>query len=228
MLRTQRRCDERLEPMPVEEGVAALGKLDGVVANAGICPLGSDDPQAFMDALTVDFNGVVNAIEVALPHVSAGRLIVANGSLAAMMNGTGANPAYGTTGGQGIRWPSGWSHHYQRSRNCCRLQGIRANAVHPTNCNTNILNSEVMYRQFRPDLDHPTLEDALPGFPSMSPSRSSVILATALGYFARSRFRTLLPQCLPFDILGHIDALHRRDRTGMRRFGSEASTFAEL
>src|SRR5690606_14295503 len=32
----------------VEVGVAEFGRLDGVVAQAGICPLGSDDPQAFL------------------------------------------------------------------------------------------------------------------------------------------------------------------------------------
>jgi NAD(P)-dependent dehydrogenase (short-subunit alcohol dehydrogenase family) len=45
---------------------------------------------------------------------------------------------------------------------------IRANAVHPTNCNTNMLNSDVMYGVFRPDLEHPTREDALPAFPALN------------------------------------------------------------
>jgi SDR family mycofactocin-dependent oxidoreductase len=153
----------------VEQGVAAFGKLDGVVANAGICPLGSDDPQAFMDAFTVDFNGVVNAIEAALPHVSEGGSIVATGSLAAMMNGTGASPAYGT-GGQGYSLAKRMVASFINDLAVVvGPKGIRANAVHPTNCNTNMLNSEVMFRQFRPDLEHPTREDALPGFATMSP-----------------------------------------------------------
>ena len=153
----------------VEQGVAAFGKLDGVVANAGICPLGSDDPQAFMDAFTVDFNGVVNAIEAALPHVSEGDSLVATGSLAAMLNGTGASPAYGT-GGQGYSLAKRMVASFINDLAVVvGPKGIRANAVHPTNCNTNMLNSEVMFRQFRPDLEHPTREDALPGFATMSP-----------------------------------------------------------
>lgn len=153
----------------VEQGVAAFGKLDGVVANAGICPLGSDDPQAFMDAFTVDFNGVVNAIEAALPHVSEGGSLVATGSLAAMLNGTGASPAYGT-GGQGYSLAKRMVASFINDLAVVvGPKGIRANAVHPTNCNTNMLNSEVMFRQFRPDLEHPTREDALPGFATMSP-----------------------------------------------------------
>ncbi|WP_029431772.1 SDR family oxidoreductase, partial [Blastococcus sp. URHD0036] len=43
---------------------------------------------------------------------------------------------------------------------------IRANVVHPTNCNTNMLNSAPMYRAFRPDLENPTREDALLAFPA--------------------------------------------------------------
>ena len=43
-------------------------------------------------------------------------------------------------------------------------RGIRANVVHPTNCNTDMLQSEPMYRSFRPDLENPTRADAEPVF----------------------------------------------------------------
>jgi NAD(P)-dependent dehydrogenase (short-subunit alcohol dehydrogenase family) len=46
-------------------------------------------------------------------------------------------------------------------------QSIRVNAIHPTNVNTPMLNSDPMYRQFRPDLEHPTRDDALLAFPAM-------------------------------------------------------------
>jgi NAD(P)-dependent dehydrogenase (short-subunit alcohol dehydrogenase family) len=42
---------------------------------------------------------------------------------------------------------------------------IRANVVHPTNCNTDMLRSEPMYRSFRPDLENPGWEDAVQAFP---------------------------------------------------------------
>ena len=44
------------------------------------------------------------------------------------------------------------------------MRGIRANVIHPTNCNTDMLQSEPMYRSFRPDLEHPTQADAEPVF----------------------------------------------------------------
>src|SRR3979409_99037 len=48
--------------------VAEFGKLDVVVANAGICPLGAHLPiQAFADAFDVDFIGVVKPVHAAVP-----------------------------------------------------------------------------------------------------------------------------------------------------------------
>ena len=44
------------------------------------------------------------------------------------------------------------------------VRGIRANVVHPTNCNTDMLQSPPMYKSFRPDLDNPTRADAEPVF----------------------------------------------------------------
>ncbi len=52
------------------DAVAQLGRLDVVVANAGICPLGKHLPaQAFVDAFDVDFVGVVNTVHAALPYL---------------------------------------------------------------------------------------------------------------------------------------------------------------
>jgi NAD(P)-dependent dehydrogenase (short-subunit alcohol dehydrogenase family) len=44
---------------------------------------------------------------------------------------------------------------------------IRLNGVHPTNCNTDMLQHEDMWRSFRPDLENPTREDAIAGFPRL-------------------------------------------------------------
>jgi NAD(P)-dependent dehydrogenase (short-subunit alcohol dehydrogenase family) len=44
---------------------------------------------------------------------------------------------------------------------------IRMNGVHPTNTDTQLLHNELVYRAFRPDLEHPTREDAEAAFPAM-------------------------------------------------------------
>src|ERR1700729_921831 len=80
----------------VDDGVAQLGRLDGVVAQAGICPLGTTEPRAFVDAIAVDFGGVFNAVDVALPHLGRGASIVATGSLAALIPGTLDNAVHPT------------------------------------------------------------------------------------------------------------------------------------
>jgi NAD(P)-dependent dehydrogenase (short-subunit alcohol dehydrogenase family) len=53
---------------------------------------------------------------------------------------------------------------HELARNLAPLK-IRANVVHPTNVDTNMLRSDPMYRSFRPDLENPTFEDAVLAFP---------------------------------------------------------------
>lgn len=152
----------------VARGVAELGRLDAVVAQAGICPLGSQDPQAFLDAVSVDFNGVVNTVQAALPHLPDGASIVATGSVAGLLPGSTDDPNNGF-GGLGYAMAKRAVASFINDLAVTLApRGIRANAVHPTNCNTAMLNSDVMYRVFRPDLESPTREDALPAFPAMN------------------------------------------------------------
>ncbi|EID13137.1 mycofactocin-coupled SDR family oxidoreductase [Mycolicibacterium phlei] len=151
--------------------VAEFGKLDVVVANAGICPLGEHlDVQAFIDAFDVDFIGVVNTVHAALPYLKEGGSIILTGSIAALL---AAKMPAGVGGPQG---PGGLGYSYAKQlvdSYSTQLAGllapksIRVNAIHPTNCNTDMLNSRPMYKQFRPDLENPTRDDALLAFPAM-------------------------------------------------------------
>ena len=58
----------------VEAGITDLGRLDIVVANAGILPMAHGRPRAsdFVDATDVDLLGVMNTVAVALPHIADG------------------------------------------------------------------------------------------------------------------------------------------------------------
>ncbi|OBG92516.1 3-ketoacyl-ACP reductase [Mycobacterium sp. E136] len=151
--------------------VAEFGRLDVVVANAGICPLGEHlDVQAFVDAFDVDFIGVVNTVHAALPHLKEGASIITTGSIAALL---AAKMPAGAGGPQG---PGGLGYSYAKqlvdsySTQIAGLlapKSIRVNAIHPTNVNTDMLNSAPMYKQFRPDLDAPTRDDAMLAFPAM-------------------------------------------------------------
>ncbi|MET0144730.1 MAG: mycofactocin-coupled SDR family oxidoreductase [Ilumatobacteraceae bacterium] len=153
----------------VDAGLAEFGKIDIVVANAGICPLGDDKPlSAFQDALEVDFNGVVHAISAALPHLKEGASIIATGSLAAYIPGSVDNPALGP-GGAGYSLAKRFVGQYMHTLALSLApRKIRANTVHPTNCNTDLLHNDRMYKIFRPDLENPTAQDCMEAFPAMS------------------------------------------------------------
>lgn len=151
----------------VADTIEQFGKLDVVVANAGIAPLGPGPVQGFVDAIDVDLGGVLNTVHAALPHLEAGASIICTGSVAALLPGTTGTEA-GGPGGAGYGLAKRMVAQYV---NDLALQlapvGIRANVVHPTNCDTGMLQSDPMYRMFRPDLESPTREDAEPAFHTM-------------------------------------------------------------
>lgn len=150
----------------LERGIAEFGKVDIVVAQAGIAGMKGQPPlQAWVDVINTNLLGTINAINVALPHLSEGAAIVATGSTAALMD-THNKPDPGND-------PGGMAYvHSKRALSAyvhdlateLAPRGIRANVVHPTNCNTDMLQSEPMYKSFRPDLEHPTQADAEPVF----------------------------------------------------------------
>src|SRR5262245_6879831 len=117
----------------VAQGIAELGKLDVVLANAGICAMAPQQPlQAWVDVSGVNFAGVLNTLNAAIPHLSAGASMVVTGSLAALLPGG----AGGAPGGAAYSWAK---------RSLITLvhdmalmlapREIRLNGVHPTNCN---------------------------------------------------------------------------------------------
>lgn len=154
----------------VEAGLADLGSLDIVVANAGILPMamGKPDPMQFVDASDVDLLGVMNTVAVAIPHLPNGASVIVTGSTAGMIRGTTDNPNMGP-GGAGYGWSKRIVMEYVDEMALhLAPRMIRVNAIHPTNCNTNLLQNEGMYSMFRPDLTaegkKATREDAEPLF----------------------------------------------------------------
>ena len=148
----------------VDAGVAEFGGLHIVCANAGILPIKTHSVQSFVDAMDVDFGGVLNTVAVTLGHLSAGASMILTGSTAGMMPGTLTNPALGP-GSVGYGLAKTFIVQYTE---VLALQlapnSIRVNAVHPTNCNTNLLHNEDLYKVFRPDIENPTADDVLPAF----------------------------------------------------------------
>jgi SDR family mycofactocin-dependent oxidoreductase len=151
----------------IDEAIARFGRLDIVVANAGICAaVDTTLCQAFVDSTDVDLIGTMNTVAAALPHLQAGASIIITGSTAGMI--PGATDVIGASGGVGYSWAKQVIVRYVE---VLALQlapsMVRLNAIHPTNCDTHLLHNEDVYRAFRPDLEHPTREDAVPAFPAM-------------------------------------------------------------
>ena len=161
--------DRRALAEAVETGISELGRLDVVVANAGICPLGEGQPvEAFIDAVDVDLLGVINTVHVALAQLSGPASIIMTGSVAGLLSSASSGSGPQGLGGAGYNFAKRVIVEYTTTL-AVKLAPklIRVNAVHPTNCNTDMLQSEPMYKTFRPDLADPSVEEAEAGFRSM-------------------------------------------------------------
>ena len=76
-------------------GVEEMGRLDIVVANAGICPMGKGQTlQSWSDTIDTDLVGVFNVIQASMPHLNDGASVIATGSLAAQL-GSASNQGPG-------------------------------------------------------------------------------------------------------------------------------------
>ncbi|MES5817654.1 mycofactocin-coupled SDR family oxidoreductase [Streptomyces sp. RG80] len=194
----------------LEAGLAELGGLDIVVAQAGIAPLrGEPKLQAWCDAIDVDLIGSINAIQVSLPHLREGASVIATGSTAALMehgivDTPGSNP-----GGAGYAYAKRALSEYvhELARNLAPLMQ-RANVIHPTNVDTRMLQSEPMYKSFRPDLEQPTRQDAEPVFAVQQampiPYVEPVDISNAVLFLASDESRYITGTQLRVDAGGYL------------------------
>ncbi|WP_067680692.1 mycofactocin-coupled SDR family oxidoreductase [Nocardia miyunensis] len=150
----------------LERGVAEFGHLDIVVAQAGIAGMrGEPQWQAWTDVIDTNLLGVINAVQASLPYLPDGASIIATGSTAALMDVSKVDQPGKDPGGVAYMTAKRLlSQYIHEIATHLAARKIRANVVHPTNCNTPMLQSEPMYRSFRPDLEHPTRADAEPAF----------------------------------------------------------------
>ena len=187
----------------VEEGLAHLGHLDIVVANAGIMPMGTTDPMVFVDATDVDLIGVMNTVAVSVPHLPNGASIIVTGSNAGLMAGATDGGNMGA-GGSGYAWSKRTLVGYvEQMALHLASRMIRVNAIHPTNCNTDLIHNKELYNVFRPDLEEPTREDVIPAFTYFQampiPYVEPVDISNAVLFFACEESRYVTGQQLRVD-----------------------------
>ncbi|SDG37694.1 mycofactocin-coupled SDR family oxidoreductase [Pseudonocardia oroxyli] len=195
----------------VEEGVAELGRLDVVCANAGIITPhgGADRPTAlaakvaaFRLMVDVNLTGVFATIEAARPALTAsgGGSIVITSSLAGLR-------ALGVMGGY-----TESKHGLVGLMRAAAIElapaRIRVNSVHPTSVRTPMIMNDQSYRSFRPDLDHPTAEDVAPTLAAMHlldvPYVEPDDISAAVLWLASDEARYVTGVALPVDAGGVI------------------------
>lgn len=194
----------------VRVAVDTFGKLDIVCANAGIASfvpgLGME---GWAEVAGTNLVGVMNTLHAALPAMTAGGSVIVTGSFAALMKGG--------VGGE----PGGLAYSYAKRQlvdyvkwigAAAALSGIRVNGIHPTNVNTRLLNNDGIYARFRPDLEHPTREDALPGFATLQllpnvPYVEPEDISNLVAYLASEESRYVTGEFINVDAGAHLKLL---------------------
>ncbi|MFC8519376.1 mycofactocin-coupled SDR family oxidoreductase [Streptomyces sp. NPDC057257] len=142
----------------VGDGVAEFGRLDIVVANAG---LGSDgatldamEEKTWRDMIDVNLTGVWLSTKVSTPHIVAG----GRGGSVVLTSSVGGLKGYANIGHY-IAAKHGVVGLMRTLAGELGAHGIRVNSLHPTQVNTPMVMHEGTYRMFRPDLENPTVDD---------------------------------------------------------------------
>jgi SDR family mycofactocin-dependent oxidoreductase len=186
----------------LDAGVAELGHLDIVSANAGIFSFGTLeelDETHWQDMLDVNLTGVWHAAKAAIPHLRAagGGSMILTSSTAGLM----AIPNIG---------------HYTAAKHgvvglmrtlALELAPdfIRVNSVHPTSVNTDMIQNAATYALFAPDLPEAerTKEVLGPRFEAMNalpiPWVEPVDISNAVLWLASDESRYVTGVTLPID-----------------------------
>src|ERR1700731_3843394 len=142
----------------VDSGVEQLGRLDIVVANAGIgnggATLDKTSEEDWTEMIDVNLSGVWKTVNPRVPHSLAG----GRGGSIVLTSSVGGLKAYPHAG------------HYGPAKHgvvgLMRAFGvelgqhmIRVNSVHPTHVSTPMLHNQGTFKMFRPDLENPGPDD---------------------------------------------------------------------
>ncbi|MFE7741204.1 mycofactocin-coupled SDR family oxidoreductase [Nocardia sp. NPDC057455] len=186
----------------VDTGVEQLGRLDVIVANAGIGNEGGQlldlEENLWDDMIGVNLGGVWKTVKAGASHLIAG----GRGGSIVLTSSVGGLKAYPNVG-----------HYVAAKHGVVGLMrtfavelgqhSIRVNSVHPTHVNTPMVMNEGTYKLFRPDLENPGPADLEPicrMFHTLPiPWVEPVDISNAVLYLAsdESRFVTGVP--LPID-----------------------------
>ncbi|PPJ14414.1 SDR family mycofactocin-dependent oxidoreductase [Nocardia nova] len=138
-------------------GIEEFGRLDTVVANAGIfssAPLHELTEDQWNEMVDINLTGVWKTMRATVPHL----IEQDQGGSIILISSTGGlqgfpNFAHYVAAKHGVTGLA------RTAANELAPHRIRCNSVHPSSVLTDMIDHEAMYRLFRPDLEKPTHED---------------------------------------------------------------------
>ena len=191
----------------VSSAAAELGGLDIVVANAGIngpgVKIADTRHEDWTAVIDTNLTGVYNTVKAALPILAArdtgGSVVLVSSSLA--FRPAQHFGAYTTT-----------KHGIVGLMETLALelgsQSIRVNSVHPTGVGTDLFLNDATYQLFRPDLEHPTIDDAMPVFYGLNvlpvPWIEPEDVSNLVVFLASDEARYITGASIPVDAGHHI------------------------
>ena len=185
----------------VADGVAELGRLDFVLANAGIFPAAGEqrlDIAAFVDAVDVNLKGVYFTIEAALPsmlrHGDGGAIVITSSaagfkSVSTTFDSMSHGAAGYTAAKHGV---IGVMRHYATS---LAEKNIRVNSVHPGGVATPMIINEAMGRLIGEDPEFGKAQQPKLSMPPMEPE----VITDMMVYLCGDSGRFLTGVALPMD-----------------------------
>jgi SDR family mycofactocin-dependent oxidoreductase len=185
----------------VREGVSELGRLDVVVANAGIwsaAPFVGMTDEMYHDMIDVQMHGPYNTCKAAVPIMieqGDGRSIVIISSTAGMRgfpNQVHYNMGKHAVVGLMRTLANELAPHF-----------IRANTIHPSSTNTKMIQNEAIWSAFAPGVENPTVADFGDTFTAMNllpiPWMEPGEISKAVAWLASDESRYVTGVTLPVD-----------------------------
>jgi SDR family mycofactocin-dependent oxidoreductase len=184
----------------LDDGIAQLGRLDIVVANAGIyqgSPALEVDDASWQETIDVNLTGVWNTVRAALPRLIAGGggSIVIISSLAGLKGA--AHMVHYTAAKHGLVGLA------RSVANEFGQHNIRVNTVHPGTVNTIMSQNDSLFQRMAPDHPSPTQKTVRPVFQSFNalpvPWLDPVDISNAVLFLASDEARYITGATLPVD-----------------------------
>jgi (+)-trans-carveol dehydrogenase len=185
----------------VDKGVAELGRLDIVSANAGIGSYGASvdiEEQQWRDVIDTNLTGVWHTVKATVPHIRAG----GRGGAIILTSSTAGLMAYPHL-----------SHYVAAKHGVVGLmktlalelgpEMIRVNTVNPTSVNTPMIQNDPTYTLFLGGKENATREEASEAFEALNvlpiPWVEPVDISNAVVFLASDEARYITGVALPVD-----------------------------